>query len=88
MRNFVRNGIVERNLDFYIFGNKVLDLSEQFEVVLGHDVFRIGSIKACYKATERGDTYSLADTKHSYGGTVESIICALHEMYAYRYQYE
>lgn len=56
---------MEGNGDLYCLSNKVLDLAEHWEVVLGLDVLWISSIQASNKGTERGDADTLADSKYS-----------------------
>ena len=62
---YVRNGIHERHVDLYSLRDKILDLAEHGQVVLGLDVVGIGSIQTGDQATKRCDANAFTDSQHS-----------------------
>ena len=61
---YVRNGVHERHVDLYSLRDKILDLAEHGQVVLGLDVLGVRGVEARDQAAERGDSDALADTEH------------------------
>ena len=61
---YVRNGVHERHVDLYSLRDKILDLAEHGQVVLGLDVLGVRGVEARDQATEWGDSDAFADTEH------------------------
>ena len=60
----VRDGVHEGDVDFDGFCDQVLNLAKHREVVLGLDVFGVGSVETCDETSEGGDTDTLTNTKN------------------------
>ena len=63
VREDVRDGVHERNIDFDGLGDQVLDFSKHGKVVLGFDVVGIGGIQTGNEASEWRDSDTFADTE-------------------------
>lgn len=60
------DGVHEWDVDLYCLCDKVFDLTQHGQVVLGLDVLRVGCIQARNETAERGDADTLANAKNSY----------------------
>ena len=58
-----RNGIHEWYIDSYSFGDKVLNFTKHGKIVLGFDVFGVGSVETSDEASKGSDTNTLANSK-------------------------
>lgn len=59
-----RNGVHERDIDLHGLGDQVLNFTQHLEVVLGLDVFRVGSVKAGNEASKRSDSDTFSNAKY------------------------
>ena len=59
----IRDGVREGHVDFDGFCDKVLNLTQHPEVVLGLDVVRIRRVEARDKASKRRDADALANAE-------------------------
>ena len=64
VREDVRDGVHERNIDFDGLGDQVLDFSKHGKVVLALDVFWVGSVQAGNEASEGRDTDTFTDSEN------------------------
>ena len=61
---YVRNGVHERHVDLYSLRDKILDLAEHGQVVLGLDVVGVRGVQARDEPAEGRDPDALADAEH------------------------
>lgn len=59
-----RNGVHEWDIDLHGLGDQVLNFTQHLEVVLGLDVFRVGSVKAGNETSKRCNADTFSDTKY------------------------
>ncbi len=64
----VRDGVREWHVDFDGFRDKVLDLTQHPEIVLGLDIVRIRRVQARNETSKRRDANAFANSEDSCGG--------------------
>ena len=58
----IRNGVHEGNVDLHSLGDQVFYFTEHSQVILGLDIFRVGSIETSDETPKGSDAHTLTNS--------------------------